>query len=148
MRSRSFLLTAFATLLSLVSSDPNSICYSYGVDFIDEGSYFINSLSPEPFTSVSYFQGCNENVADVLFVDPNDIEYLCSQMQTFPANDPKLSTCPIRKDQMGSGHWLLLILGNNGDGQPFAWQRGMSQHRCNTRSSLTSQTFTSLLALR
>ncbi|KAH7397112.1 hypothetical protein BKA66DRAFT_234856 [Pyrenochaeta sp. MPI-SDFR-AT-0127] len=125
MYSRFFFLTAFAATFSYVNSDPNSICYSYGVDFTDEGSYFINSLSSEQFTSVSYFRGCNENIADVLFVNPDDIEYLCSQVQTFPENDPKLSTCPIRKDQMASGHWLLLILGNNGDGQPFAWQRDL-----------------------
>lgn len=125
---RAFLLTAFAASFSLVNSDPNSICYSYGVDFVDENSYFINSLSTEQFTSVSYFQGCNVGLADVLFVDPDDDEYLCSQLQTAPENEFKMSTCPIQKRQMVSGHWLLLVLGNNGDGQPFAWQRGRIIH--------------------
>lgn len=122
--SGSILLLALAASISLVNSDPNSICYAYGVDFVDESSYFINSLSAEQFTSVSYFQGCNLGLADVLFVDPDDDEYLCSQLQTTPENEFKMSTCPIRKNQMVSGHWLLLVLGNNGDGQPFAWQRG------------------------
>ncbi|KAF1841186.1 uncharacterized protein K460DRAFT_421000 [Cucurbitaria berberidis CBS 394.84] len=122
---RSFILIALATSLSLVIADTTSICYSFGVDYTDERSYFINSLSTDDFTSVSYFQGCNQGVADVLFVNPDDIEYLCSQIPTTPENELQLSTCPIKKNQMGSGHWLLLILGNNGDGQPFAWQRDL-----------------------
>jgi hypothetical protein len=125
--SRYLSLTAFAALLSsVISDDPNSICYSYGVDFIDEGSYFINSLSSDPFTSVSTFKGCNQDMADILLVDPNDDEYLCDDIPTTPEDVPQLSKCPILKNQMFSGHWLLLVLGNNGDeAQPFAWQRGI-----------------------
>ncbi|KAH9870312.1 hypothetical protein IAQ61_005786 [Plenodomus lingam] len=126
MFSRSFFLALAATSLSLVRSDSDAICYSFGVDFVDEGSYFINSQSTEQFTAVSYFQGCNDDIADVLFVDPDNDEYLCSQIPTVPENSNQLSTCPIKKNQMTSGHWLLLILGNNGDdGQPFAWQRDL-----------------------
>ncbi|KAF2131519.1 hypothetical protein P153DRAFT_365098 [Dothidotthia symphoricarpi CBS 119687] len=124
--SRPLSLTAFAALLSLVTSDPESICYSYGVDFVDEGSYFINEASTEAFTAVSTFKGCQADLSDILFVDPNDTEYLCSKVETTPDDDPKLSTCPIQKSQMSSGHWILLILGNNGkEGQPFAWQRDL-----------------------
>ncbi|KAI8936240.1 hypothetical protein NX059_006664 [Plenodomus lindquistii] len=127
MFSRSFFLAVAATSLSVVRSDPEpAICYSFGVDFVDEGSYFINAQSTEQFTAVSYFQGCNDDVADVLFVDPSNDEYLCSQIPTVPENSNQISTCPIKKNQMTSGHWLLLILGNNGDdGQPFAWQRDL-----------------------
>jgi hypothetical protein len=117
-------LTAFAALISLANTNPSSICYSYGVDFVDEGSYFINKLSYDPFTSVSTFTGCNQDVADVLFVEPDGDEYICTQIQTTPQDTRMLSICPIRKNQMTSGHWMLLIIGNNGDGQPFAWQRG------------------------
>jgi len=128
MFSLSVFLAVFASLLSRVRSDSNAICYSYGVDFVDEGSYFINSQSTEQFSAVSYFQGCQNDTADVLFVAPDNDEYLCSQIPTVPENKNQLSTCPIQKSQMSSGHWLLLVLGNNGDeGQPFAWQRGMSQ---------------------
>jgi hypothetical protein len=127
--SRSFSLTALAALVTIVKSDPNAICYSYGVDFIDEGHYFINSQLSEKFSSVSYFQGCNQDIADVLLVEPEGVssqEYLCDQISTYPENETKLSTCPIQKNQMISGHWLLLVLGNNGDdGQPFAWQRDL-----------------------
>lgn len=127
--SRYVSLTAFAALLSLAASDvfdPDSICYSYGVDFVDEGSYFINSLSSDPFTSVSTFKGCNTGLADILLVAPDNEEYLCDDIPTTPDDTAQLSKCPILKNQMSSGHWLLLILGNNGDypAQPFAWQRG------------------------
>jgi hypothetical protein len=126
--SRSFLPTAFAALLSSVKAD-SDVCYSYGVDFVDEGHYFINSQLSEKFSSVSYFKGCNQDIADVLLVEPegvNSQEYLCDQIPTYPDQDLKTSTCPIEKDQMISGHWLLLVLGNNGDGgQPFAWQRDL-----------------------
>jgi hypothetical protein len=132
--SRFLSVTAFAALLSLTKSqtdtgtifNPDSICYSYGVDFVDEGHYFINSQSTEQFSAVSTFKGCNSGEADILLVDPNDIEYLCDDIATTPDDTKQLSKCPIQKDQMSSGHWLLLILGNNGDypAQPFAWQRG------------------------
>ncbi|KAF1930905.1 uncharacterized protein M421DRAFT_418381 [Didymella exigua CBS 183.55] len=133
--SRLYFLTAFAALLSLAKSDnddgtvfdPDSICYSYGVDFVDEGHYFINSQSTEQFSAVSTFQGCNTGEADILLVDPNNTEYLCDDIPTTPDNTKQLSTCPIQKSQMSSGHWILLILGNNGEypAQPFAWQRDL-----------------------
>lgn len=126
MFSRSIFLAVIASLLSRVRSDSTAICYSYGVDFVDEGSYFINSQSQDQFTAVSYFQGCQNDTADVLFVAPDNGEYLCSQMPTVPDNQNQISTCPVKKSQMSSGHWLLLVLGNNGDeGQPFAWQRDL-----------------------
>lgn len=130
MRSVPFLL--LATAISLARADfSTGVCYSYGVDFVDEGSYFINSASTERFTAVSYFKGCNQDVADVLLVAPEEDqvgEYMCSQVPTSPDSVNQLSTCSVQKNQMISGHWLLLVLGNNGkcEGcQPFAWQRGM-----------------------
>ncbi|EMD91797.1 hypothetical protein COCC4DRAFT_47719 [Bipolaris maydis ATCC 48331] len=133
MYSRSILLTLAAASIPLVSSEDSTsegICYSYGVDFVDEGHYFIDSQSTEAFSAVSYFQGCNEDKADVLLVAPEDTpgetEFLCDEILTTPADENKLSTCPIKKNQMNSGHWLLLVLGNNGKGgQPFAWQRDL-----------------------
>jgi hypothetical protein len=83
--SRYLLLAAFATFLSFVHGDSTAICYSYGVDFVDEGSYFINQQLTEKFAAVSYFQGCNQDIADVLLVEPegvNSQEYLCDQIPT------------------------------------------------------------------
>jgi hypothetical protein len=109
---------------STIINNPNSVCNSYGVDFVDEGHYFINSISNDNFTSVSRFMGCNTGLADVLFIDPNGDEMFCSQLPTTPDDTPELSTCPILKSQMFTGKWILLFLGNNGDGNPFAWERG------------------------
>ena len=119
-------LSAFAALLSLAASqNDDSTCYSFGVDFVDDQHYFINTLSSDPFTCVSTFKGCKADVADVLLVDPNGDEYLCSQVPTTPADTPELSTCPILKSQMITGDYIILVLGNNGDdGDPFAWERG------------------------
>ncbi|KAG9186627.1 hypothetical protein G6011_09735 [Alternaria panax] len=146
MYSHSILLTVVAATITVVNAAPQfdvpsdgAICYSYGVDFVDEGSYFIDSTSSEDFSAVSYFQGCQKNgKADVMLIAPEDApgsletEYLCDQIPTTPDNENKLSKCPIEKSQMVSGHWLLLVLGNNGyeedgvtNGQPFAWQRDL-----------------------
>lgn len=122
--SRLTLLPALAGLLSFAAADPNSICYSFGVDFVDEGHYFINNQSNDTFSCVSTFKGCNQGKADVLFVDPNGDELLCDQILTTPDDTPQLSSCPIKKNQMSSGNYIILVLGNNGDGQPFAWERG------------------------
>ncbi|KAL1792129.1 hypothetical protein ACET3X_009880 [Alternaria dauci] len=144
MYSRSVLFTAAAASIAFVRAAPQfdvpsdgAVCYSYGVDFIDEGSYFIDSALTEGFSAVSYFQGCNKNgKADVMLIAPDDApgekEYICDQIPTTPDNENELSKCPIQKNQMISGHWLLLVLGNNGYeadgvtlGKPFAWQRDL-----------------------
>jgi hypothetical protein len=136
--SRFTTFSAAAALLSLVAAKPNnpqsgphtfegnpeSVCYSYGVDFVDEGHYFINTQSNDNFTSVSTFEGCNQDLAEVLFVDPKGDEVLCSQLPTTPDDTAQLSTCPMKKSDMSSGDYILLLIGNNDNGQPFAWQRG------------------------
>lgn len=127
--TRSLPFTALAALLSVVKAQTPGVCYSYGVDYVDEGHYFINSELTEKFSSVSYFQGCNQDNADIVLVEPegvNSREYICDQVPTYPDNDNKLSTCPIQKNQMYTGHWLLLVLGDNGaGGKPFAWMRDL-----------------------
>lgn len=119
-------LAATAALLLLSVADSDGVCYSYGVDFVDEGNYFINSNSNETFTCVSTFEGCapGEDPAEILFVDPNGDEFICSEVQTTPSNTSMVSTCPFMKDQMISGHNIILVFGNNNGGEPFAWQRG------------------------
>lgn len=37
--------------------DPNSVCQTFGIDYQDGGSYFINQNSTEQFTAVSQFEG-------------------------------------------------------------------------------------------
>lgn len=131
--SRSSHVVTFTTLISIafvnavrnVTGNADSVCYSYGVDFVDEGHYFINTGSNDTFTCVSTFDGCNQDEAEVLFVDPAGDETFCSQIPTLPDDTAQLSNCPVLKSSMTSGHYIILILGNNGIGQPYAWQRGM-----------------------
>lgn len=41
----------------LEQRDPNSTCLSFGIDFRDQGSYFINQNSTEQFKAVTQFEG-------------------------------------------------------------------------------------------
>jgi hypothetical protein len=61
---RLFGLATFASSISagivnpvLKQRDPNSICESFGIDFQDGGSYFINQASTDQFQAVSQFEG-------------------------------------------------------------------------------------------
>ncbi|KAF2725557.1 hypothetical protein K431DRAFT_260325 [Polychaeton citri CBS 116435] len=102
----------------------NSTCLSYGIDFVDGGNYFINSLSTADFTAVSQFDGCNDDDASILLVEQStEDEWECTSVPAVPDGVSQLSTCPLEKDQMNSGDWSLLIIGNNGDGNPFAYER-------------------------
>ncbi|EMF09716.1 uncharacterized protein SEPMUDRAFT_16084, partial [Sphaerulina musiva SO2202] len=101
------------------------ICLSYGIDFQNGGSYFIDVRSSESFTVVSQFSGCEpDTAAYVLLVDNNTGDQVeCSGVATTPDWTNVISTCPIAKNEMSSGTWSVLVIGNNGDGSPYAWQR-------------------------
>lgn len=102
-----------------------SICYSYGIDFQHGGNYFINSQSSDSFTCVSQFDQCvrNTNATVVLVNDASGDQLQCTSVPTTPDLQSQMSTCPILKSQLATGDWSILILGNNGDGSPFAWER-------------------------
>lgn len=102
----------------------SSVCTTSGVDFQDSGHYFINTNSNDPFTFVSKFEGCNNGTADLQLVnqDTGD-QYECGQVPTVPDGAPQTATCPVRKDQLTSGKYLIIAIGNNGNGQPFASHR-------------------------
>lgn len=54
LRSRLAILAAAVTLANGASAqDPESSCVSYGIDFQNDGSYFINQALTENFTAVS-----------------------------------------------------------------------------------------------
>ncbi|KAG2170813.1 hypothetical protein VTO58DRAFT_105258 [Aureobasidium pullulans] len=125
MYSRSLLLPLAWSVSYL--SGVNADCESYGIDFVNNGNYFINSQSNQSFTSVTEFAGCAVDVAAVELVnwDTGD-EYLCSDIPLQPDDTPETSTCDIEKDQMKSGTWGLILISNNGvdpDSPPFANQR-------------------------
>ncbi|KAI5240000.1 hypothetical protein E4T42_08533 [Aureobasidium subglaciale] len=129
MFARSSLLLPLAWSASYLSG-VNADCNSYGIDFVNNGDYFINSASNSSFTSVTQFTGCAKDVANVELVnwDTGD-EYLCSDIPLQPDGTPETSTCDIDKNQMVSGTWGLILISNNGDdpnSPPFANQRTFS----------------------
>jgi len=124
MFSHSLLLLPLATLAYFATaqtSDPT--CESYGIDFQNGGSYFINTLSNASFTCATQFSGCTNDTAYIMLVDPNENNYECTNIPTQPDYTTEMSTCPILKNQMFSGNWEILVLGNNLDDPSFAYQR-------------------------
>ncbi|KAF4552670.1 Hypothetical protein D9617_9g024590 [Elsinoe fawcettii] len=118
------LLLAYSYSLAAAQAEPNT-CQSFGIDFQDEGSYFQNASSPDPFTFVSVFDGCQPDLAQNLLVDPEGNEVLCTDTSLTPDNVDQLSTCPTLKNQLVSGEWSVLIISNNGNGTPIAYERDL-----------------------
>jgi hypothetical protein len=106
-------------------SDDSSVCHCYGIDFQNEGSYFINSQSNAQFTCVSQFENSQGDPAYIILIrdDEDDDQWECTSVPTTPDNTAQLSTCPITKDQMTTGNWSIITMGNNNNGTAFAWQR-------------------------
>ncbi|KAK5723634.1 hypothetical protein LTR15_005333 [Elasticomyces elasticus] len=111
------------TLASGVVAQECGTCQSFGVDFVPGGSYFQNSLSSDPFTAVQEFEGCDNDTAHNVLVDPNGDQYECSLTLLQPDDTEQTTTCPLDKDQLYTGDWSLLVLSNNGDCDPIDFQR-------------------------
>ena len=61
----------------------NSTCSVYGIDFVDGGSYFIDSDSTADFTTVQQFSDCNDDSASVLLVQQStEDEWECTSVPT------------------------------------------------------------------
>lgn len=136
------ILPLAGVLLAFTSRTLAQSCLSYGIDFVNGGSYFINTLSNDSFTCVTQFSGrvkfmasctnirvltsnpgCQNDTANVVLVDPSGDEYECTDIPLDPDYTSEMSTCPIEKDQMTSGEWGLIVISNNGNGDPIAYER-------------------------
>jgi hypothetical protein len=114
-----------------------SVCSTSGVNYQDGGDYFINTNSNQAFLIVSTFQGCNNDTADVSLVNESTgDQYDCGSVLTVPNGVPQTATCPILKSQFTSGTFLIITVGNNGNGQPFAYQRQITI-RAGTQQTIT-----------
>ena len=51
---------------------------------------------------------------------------MCSDTSLTPDDTNQLSTCPLEKDQMWSGAWSVILISNNGNGDPIAYERDFS----------------------
>jgi hypothetical protein len=118
LKLSSFLATALLSSHSIAQT-----CLSYGVDFQTNGNYFQNISSVDPFTFASLFEGCGNDVANNILVDPNGDEYQCTDTPLQPDDVIQLSTCPMDKDQLWTGDWSVLVISNNGDADPIAYER-------------------------
>lgn len=115
----------------------SSVCSTSGVNYQDGGDYFVNTNSNQAFLIISTFQGCNNDTADVSLVNESTgDQYDCGQVLTVPNGVPQTATCPILKSQFTSGTYLIITVGNNGNGQPFAYQRQITI-RAGTQQTIT-----------
>ena len=83
-------------------------CESYGIDFTNGGSYFIDDTDAIDFTFLTQFEGmfpscplwtmlilfkgCDDEEITPILVDPDENEYFCSQIATSPDDTSFLST--------------------------------------------------------
>lgn len=125
MRSISFAVNLIA--LSLAQTAFSQACESFELDFQNGGSYFQNSLSNASFTALQGFQGCQNDTANNILVDPNGDQSECSMTPLLPDDTPQFVTCSQwPQNQLYSGEWSLIIISNNGDGNPLANMRDFS----------------------
>lgn len=114
---------AFACLLP----QARCVCESFGIDFQSGGTYFQNSLSTDPFTALQEFEGCDVDVSNNILVDPAGDQSECSTTPLTPDDTPQLVNCTQwPKNTLTTGDWSLLIISNNGDGNPIAYERDFS----------------------
>ena len=115
--------------LALLSLVPNVLgdCESFGIDFTSGGTFFQNSNSSDPFTAIQEFKGCQDDTAHNVFVDPTGDQTECSETRMQPDDTPQIVTCDAwEKDRLYDGEWSLLIISNNGNAEPIAYQRDFS----------------------
>lgn len=137
MRSTFFLAAA-----SLGSGLASAQCQVYGIDIQSGGTYFENSELTVPFSLVQEFSGCDNDTANVMtthplhswpiltkstqniLVDPNGDQYECTDTPLTPDYTPETVTCSDwPQDKLYSGDWSLVVISNNGDADPIAYQR-------------------------
>lgn len=127
-----FVSTCAALVLALAQTtfaddSSNNTCQSYGVDYENGGSYFQNINLNNTFTAFQQFSGCTNDTAHNVIVDPNGDQSECSESSMQPSNTDMLVTCSNwTSSTLYDGDWSLLIVSNNGNGTPIAYQRDFS----------------------
>lgn len=111
-------LTSLWVLLALLALRASGTCTSYGVDYSNGGSYYIDGSSNQYFSFVTVFQGktgivtvtpwavqvrsrrggadaragCSQETISPVLVGPDGSVYTCSAIQTEPAGTQVTST--------------------------------------------------------
>lgn len=74
---------AASGFLGTRQDDPDSTCLVYGINYVDGGTYFIDSNSEFNFTAVQLFEDCNKDDAYVILVQQStEDEWECSTVPT------------------------------------------------------------------
>ncbi|KAI1475477.1 hypothetical protein F4774DRAFT_413782 [Daldinia eschscholtzii] len=87
-------------------------CASYGVDYVNGGSYDIDASSNDNFTFTTIFQGCGQESVKPILIDPTGGQHPCSAISTTPAGTQVTSICEIKYSAMTSGLYKIIISGN------------------------------------
>ena len=138
-------LRATGATLALLSLVPSVFgdCESFGVDFTSGGTFFQNSNSSDPFTAIQEFTGCQDDTAHNVLIDPTGDQTECSETPLQPDDAPQLITCEDwPKERLYDGDWSLLVISNNGNGEPIAYQRDFSLTVGEQKTSTVTPTVT------
>ncbi|OTB01475.1 hypothetical protein M426DRAFT_266203 [Hypoxylon sp. CI-4A] len=100
-------------ILSLFTLGAIAQCSSYGVDYVNGGSYDIDASSNDNFTFTTIFQGCDQESVTPVLLDPNNKQHPCSAVNTTPAGEQVTSTCEIVYSSMASGLYKIVIRGDS-----------------------------------
>ncbi|KAK4229416.1 hypothetical protein QBC38DRAFT_109107 [Podospora fimiseda] len=87
-------------------------CTSYGVDYANGGSYYIDGTSNQYFSFITIFQGCSQETISPVLIGPDDNQYACSSIKIDQSGVQVTSTCGIPFSYMKSGVWKIIIAGN------------------------------------
>ncbi|KAK4164455.1 hypothetical protein QBC43DRAFT_288705 [Cladorrhinum sp. PSN259] len=99
-------------LVSLLVLRVTADCTSYGVDYANGGSYYIDGSSNQYFSFITIFQGCAQESITPVLIGPDNNQYACSVIKTEPAGVQVTSTCGIPFSYMKSGVWKIIVAGN------------------------------------
>lgn len=105
--------TGFWLIISLFTSRALAVCSSYGVDYVNGGSYDIDATSNDNFTFTTMFQGCEQESVKPILLDPTGNQHPCSAVNTTPAGEQVTSTCEIKYSNMPSGLYKITIQGTS-----------------------------------
>lgn len=120
---------ALGLAVSVIAQDacpPPGTCQSFGDDFTSGGTFFQNTLSSEQFNATQEFEGCQDDVSNNILIDPNGDGYECDTTSLVPDDEPMTFSCPVQKSDLESGDYSIIVISNNGDCDPIAYQRDFS----------------------
>ncbi|KAI1136175.1 hypothetical protein F5Y05DRAFT_113097 [Hypoxylon sp. FL0543] len=98
-------------MISLFAIGALTQCSSYGVDYVNGGSYDVDSTSNDNFTFTTIFQGCEQESVKPVLLDPSGSQHPCSAVNTTPAGQQVTSTCELKYSAMTSGLYKIIMQG-------------------------------------